>query len=98
MANHLIWNERAANEYDRLFVYLLDEWGENTALRVIFEIDQKIKNIREQPELFPVFIKKKKIRRCVASPQTSVYFKLIHQNIEIIAVIDNRQNPKKRKL
>jgi plasmid stabilization system protein ParE len=98
MDNHLIWNERSADEYDRLFEYLLDEWGDNIALKIIYEIDQKINSIRELPEIFPVFVKRKKIRRCVASAQTSIYFKVVHHNIEIIAIIDNRRNPKKRKL
>jgi len=84
MANHLIWNERSADEYDKLFEYLLDEWGDNIALKIIYEIDQKINSIRELPEIFPVFVKRKKIRRCVASAQTSIYFKVVHHNIEIV--------------
>ena len=98
MANQLIWSERASDEYDMLFEYLLDEWGDQIALRILFEIQQKADLIRESPELFPIILTRKKIRRCVASPQTSIYYKVTGHNIKIMALIDNRQNPKKRKL
>ncbi len=98
MANQLIWSIRASDEYDMLFQYLMNEWGDQIALSVLFQIQQKINHLLESPELFPIFIKRKKIRRCVASPQTSIYYKVKGHNVEIVALIDNRQNPRKRKL
>ncbi|HEY4324611.1 MAG TPA: type II toxin-antitoxin system RelE/ParE family toxin [Mucilaginibacter sp.] len=98
MPNDLRWTERASDEYERLMDYLLSEWGEQISLRVRKEIDQTITRIQNSPEHFPIFRKIKKIRRCVASPQTSVYFKLAENVVEIISVFDSRQNPRKLKL
>ncbi|HEY4327298.1 MAG TPA: type II toxin-antitoxin system RelE/ParE family toxin [Mucilaginibacter sp.] len=98
MVNLLIWSDRAREEYSKLQEYLYAEWGEEIARRVIKEIAQTVDRIQNSPEHFPVFSKKRKIRRCVASPQTSIFFNANRDRIEIVSVFDNRQNPKKRKL
>jgi len=98
MNNFLIWSDRALKEFGKLQEYLSEEWGEEIAKRVINEIDQTASRIQNSPEHFPFFSKRKKIRRCVASPQTSIFFSLNQDTVEIISVFDNRQNPKKRKL
>jgi plasmid stabilization system protein ParE len=98
MSNSLFWSDRASKEYDKLLDYLLEEWGEEITLRVSLEINQTIDRIKNSPEHFPVFLKTKKIRRCVASPQTSIFFRVSKDVIIVISLFDNRQNPKKRKL
>ncbi len=98
MADYIFWHDRASDEYENLYEYLLDEWGEAIATKVIAEIDKTIINIQTTPEHYPIFLKKKKIRRCVASAQTSIFFKVNYDTVEILAIFDNRQNPKKRKL
>jgi plasmid stabilization system protein ParE len=98
MVNVLKWTDRAIVEYDKLLDYLHGEWGDEIALRVINEINHTVSRIQKSPEQFPVFIKKRQVRLCVASPQTSIFFKIKKDYIEISSVFDNRQNPKKRKL
>jgi len=98
MTYEIEWSERASAEYEKLVIYLQNEWGRDIAFRVTIEIDQKIVRIKNSPEQFPIFKKKKNVRRCVASPQTSIYFRVNKDMIEIMSVFDNRQNPRKRKL
>jgi plasmid stabilization system protein ParE len=95
MADLLIWSERALKEYDKLQTYLFSEWGEEITRRVLSEINQTVARIQTSPEQFPFFKEGKKIRRCVASPQTSVYFKVLKDTVVIVSVFDNRQNPLK---
>jgi plasmid stabilization system protein ParE len=94
----LYWSERALQEYKDLLDYISGEWGEAIMNRVKSEFAQTLTRIQVSPEQFPVFLKKRKIRRCVASPQTSIYFKINKQDIEIYAVFDNRRKPKTLKL
>jgi hypothetical protein len=75
--------------------YLYDEWGEAITTRIIKEIDQTVIRIKSSPEQFPIFLKGKNIRRCVASPQTSIYFQVNKDHVEIYGIYDNRSNPKK---
>jgi plasmid stabilization system protein ParE len=98
MANLLIWSDRALKEFDALQEYLYEEWGEEITQRVINEIVNTTIRIQNSPEQFPLFKKRKKTRRCVASPQTSIFFRVSKDVTIIISLFDNRQNPKKRKL
>jgi plasmid stabilization system protein ParE len=94
----LNWSIRALQEYKDLLDYIADEWGETIMDRVKSEFTQTLSRIQNSPEQFSVFLKRKNIRRCIASPQTSIYFKINKNDIEIYAVFDNRRNPKKLKL
>ncbi len=46
------------------------------------------------PYAFPESVKMPGIRKCVITPQTSAFYRINEdeQSIEIIAVLDNRQN------
>ncbi|WP_149242299.1 type II toxin-antitoxin system RelE/ParE family toxin [Dyadobacter sp. 32] len=94
-ASELEWSERAVNDYENLAEYLYEHWGENIALKTLHEIDIQIRRIARNPGQFPLFIKDKEIRRCVVSPQTSIFFVRKIQRICLLSIFDNRQNPEK---
>lgn len=90
----LAWSDRALLEYEELLDYLMEQWGEKITKKVAFEVSHQIIRIQTTPHQFPLL--GKNLRRCVVSPQTSIFFKLTKNSIEIYSVFDNRQNPKKR--
>jgi hypothetical protein len=67
-------------------------------MQVVDELEQSVLRIQNTPEQFPVILKSKKVRRCVMSPQTSIFFKVNKEVVEIISMFDNRQDSKKRNL
>ena len=96
MANNILkWSKKAREDNRKLFAYLLQEWGEDIALRVKEEIENSTVRIRDFPEQFPIFLKEKEIGRFVLSRQTSILFKVNEELVEIVTLFDNRQNPKK---
>jgi plasmid stabilization system protein ParE len=92
------WSDRATDENENLSTYLLSEWGVEITIRVRNLIDDAATRIHRTPEQFPIFLKSMKVRRCVVSPQTSIFFKVYKKEIVIMSIFDNRQNPRKRKL
>jgi len=88
----------ATDEYNGLLIYLYSEWGEDVTLRVVLEVEKSTFRIQNSPEQFPIVQKRHNVRRCVLSPQTSIFFKVKKDYIEISSVFDNRQNPRKLKL
>jgi len=99
MANKsLRWSDRARAENSKLIDYLLSEWGDEITSRVSEQIEKTAQRIQQTPDQFPIFSKRKNVRRAVVSPQTSIFFKVYRTEIVMIAVFDNRQNPRKRKL
>jgi len=94
----LRWTEKAANDYEKLVDYLMEKWGLDITLDVIHDLERTFSQIEKSPDHYPILLKKKNIRRCVFSPQTSIFFKADDGIIEILTLFDNRQNPKKLKL
>jgi plasmid stabilization system protein ParE len=94
----LTWSIRALEEYEKLLQYLTENWGKDITKKVADSITHQENRIQNTPEQFPIFVKSKNIRRCVISPQTSIFFKADMNKIEILSVFDNRQDPKKKKI
>ncbi|MCE7066380.1 type II toxin-antitoxin system RelE/ParE family toxin [Dyadobacter sp. CY326] len=95
ISRELEWSERAVLDYENLTEYLFFKWGENITLKVLSEIDYQISRVKNNPEQFPIIIKQNEIRRCVASPQTSIFFVVKPQSIYLLSIFDNRLNPDK---
>ncbi len=72
----ILWTERALKEYDVLLTYVFENWGQNIMFKVSNEIHHKVSHINQYPEHYPIAIKTKNVRRCVAAPQTSIYYKI----------------------
>jgi hypothetical protein len=47
------------------------------------------------PEMFSESQIKGGIRKCVVTAQTSLYYRICNESIEVITMIDSRQDPKK---
>jgi len=45
------------------------------------------------PEMFPSSSKKKSFRKCVLSKQTSVYYQIKNEYIEVVSFRTNRKDP-----
>jgi hypothetical protein len=53
--------------------------------------------IQKDPEIFPKSEANKKIRKCVISKQTTLYYNFNNQEIRLLSLFDTRQNPSKIK-
>jgi plasmid stabilization system protein ParE len=96
MSNKVFWSERAKNDYKGILNYLNQNWSPKELAKFADRIEKNIGYLISNPEMGTVS-KKKSIRRMVISKQTSIYYKVIHEDIYLIALFDNRQNPDKLK-
>ena len=56
--------------------------------------EETIDQISINPYLYPLSNIKKNLRRCVISPQTTLYYRLGGEFIELASFRGNRMNPK----
>jgi len=54
--------------------------------------------IVNKPKSFPTTKRKQNIRRAVLTKHNSIYYKIEKDSIQLIAIFDNRQDPKKLKV
>jgi plasmid stabilization system protein ParE len=98
MSKPIEWSPRARQDYLKLLDYLAEKWGNKTIHKFNSRLQSILKLISERPDLYPASVKRKEVRRCVISKQTSLYYQIKKDKIELITMFDNRQNPTKKKL
>jgi plasmid stabilization system protein ParE len=75
--------------------YLEAEWGPNSKRAFIKKFRSAVSNLRVVPHSFPLVDQKRGIHKCVVTKQTSLYYRILDKEIEIITLMDNRQDQSK---
>ena len=88
---------RARQEEIEVLEYLLNKFGQKKAKEVYERIEQMLEKIATMPEMFPASKKQKGLRKCVFSKQTSIYYRVSGDYIEVISFRANRKDPDKFK-
>jgi plasmid stabilization system protein ParE len=96
--HQIIWSPRSRQDYIELMEYLIDKWGLQSAKKVNAHLMAQLDRISQKPELYQRSGKHQDIRRCVLSRQTSLYYRVQGDRIELITLIDNRKHPKRKRL
>ena len=89
------YSSRAFREYEEILEYLLENFGSEVAARIDAYFEKVIDGISINPFLFPLSEKRKDIRRCIISPQTTLYYRFDGKNVELVSFRGNRMNPEK---
>jgi plasmid stabilization system protein ParE len=89
------WTSEAERNLHAIFDYLEKTWSEREISNFAKKLESYLQLISKQPATFPYYDKKENIRRCVLSPQTTIYYRELpfDNMIVIITLFDNRQNP-----
>ena len=75
MAYPIRYSNRAYNEYISIIEYISEKFGIVMAEKIDHHFEEVINQISINPLLFPYSNKKKNLRRCVISPQTTLYYR-----------------------
>jgi hypothetical protein len=87
------YSTRSFIEYEEILDYVSDKFGETVAAKVDMYFEEIIDQIAINPNLFPYLDKKKNIKRCVISPQTTLYYRFNGECVELVSFRGNKMNP-----
>ncbi|HLG36441.1 MAG TPA: type II toxin-antitoxin system RelE/ParE family toxin [Bacteroidia bacterium] len=93
--NRIIWSPKAVASLQKLIDFVETKWGTKPADKLLDEIDRTVERISLNPKIYPLFSKKKNLRRCVIARKTLLFYREKSNRIEIVVLVDSRQNPKK---
>jgi plasmid stabilization system protein ParE len=96
MAFEIRWTNRAASNLDKIVNYLLAEWGERSVIKLLNRIKGFLDVIKEKPLVGKIEIEESNLRSFVLSRHNTLLYRLKGNTIILIALIDNRQERKKR--
>ncbi len=80
---------------NKLLHYIEVNWGVNAKEKFLNKLENSVDQLSKFPQSYPASRIKKGIRKSVITPQISLFYRIHKKAIEIITVIDNRQDPKR---
>lgn len=93
MSYQVRYSTRAYAEYEEILDYVVENFGLEVAAKVDLHFEEVINQISINPNLFPYSNKMKKLRRCVISPQTALYYRFSGECVELASFRGNRMDP-----
>ncbi|GBD87794.1 plasmid stabilization system protein [bacterium BMS3Abin03] len=78
-----------------LLDYLTKEWGVNSKNKYLSKFKNAINQISTHPKSCPESLEMKGLYKCVLTKQSSFYYRIRNDEIEIITFFDNRQDQSK---
>jgi plasmid stabilization system protein ParE len=88
----IVLSEKAAEQLAALLDYLEFDWSPRVRDAFVLKMERSFDAIRTFPGGFPASEKFSGLHKCVITPQTSAYYQIGEESIEIIAFFDNRMD------
>jgi plasmid stabilization system protein ParE len=98
MGVEIIWTSRALKTFGKRIAYLEEHWTEKEIFNFTARINEYLGTLKSEPLMFRKSTRLKQTHIGVIIKQVSLVYryKTKSNKIELIAFIDNRQNPKKQ--
>ncbi len=91
----IIWSPKAVNSLEQLIDFIEHKWTKKVVDNLLNEIEEAIELIAQNSKIHPLYSHKKQMRKCVIKRKTLLFYREKSNKIEIVLLIDSRQNPKK---
>ena len=92
MAFKISWSETALEDYNRIVIYLISNWSISIASDFEDIVNKKLENLSQRPYLGIRSQKNSSIRSILFTPHNRLYYRITGQTIELLTIIDTRQN------
>ncbi|WP_410492721.1 type II toxin-antitoxin system RelE/ParE family toxin [Cyclobacterium sp. SYSU L10401] len=89
---------RARHEEIELLEYVVRKFGQQKTKEIYVNIEKTLDRISESPKMYRESNKRNGLRKCVFSKQTSIYYRINEDHIEIVSFRPNRKDPNKFKI
>lgn len=83
----------AARKLELLLVYLETNWSKKARDKFLEKLLKAFQRVAEYPKSCPESQEFANLFRCTVTRQTSFYYRIKANEIEIITITDNRQDP-----
>jgi plasmid stabilization system protein ParE len=93
MSKPIIWSPLSENDFENILDYLDKNWGKKVASNFIELTENLLNQLTINPRQYPIFYKRKKVRKCVLTKHNSLFYRDGKTSIEILRIYDTRQDP-----
>lgn len=94
MKHEVFLSALAERKLDFLLDFLTQEWGQTSKSNYLKKFKRAIYQISKHPRICQESAEMKGVYKCLVTKQSSFYYRIQNDEIEIITVFDNRQDQK----
>jgi plasmid stabilization system protein ParE len=95
MSREIIWLPEAEKTFNANIEYLSEKWTVQVINDFLDRVDEAIVHIVENPYMYASHNNREDIRKCPLTKQTTLYFKIKEQGIDLLTFWNNYQDPDK---
>jgi hypothetical protein len=98
MGIEIVWTKRAIKTFGKRIAYLEEHWTEKEIFNFTARVNEFLSTLQTQPSMFRKSARIKSTHIGVIIKQVSLVYRIKPKThtIELIAFIDNRQNPNRQ--
>jgi plasmid stabilization system protein ParE len=98
MGIEIIWTKRAVQTFGKRIAYLEEHWTEKEIFNFTSRVNEYLESLQSQPLMFRKSARLRHTHIGVIIKEVSLIYrvKAKGRTIELVAFIDNRQNPKRQ--
>jgi plasmid stabilization system protein ParE len=89
---NVIWTSKASSKFEEVLEYLLKNWTNKDAQRLIQQTNSTIKKIQKNPSIFKLSAIYNYLRKAKVTKHNSIIYQIDETEIIIIDYLDNRSN------
>lgn len=93
MALKVRYSLRARQEEIELLDYIVRKFGTEKANQIYQRIEKVLEAISKMPDMYKASEKQTGLRECILSKQTSIYYRVQEDHIEVVSFRPNRKDP-----
>ena len=97
MSKKVVLSSTAKEKLSDLLEYLEDNWSARVKSDFIKKLDRSIAKISLYPQSCPESMKVRGLYKCVVTKQTSLFYRITAEEIEVVTLFDTRQDSDKLK-
>jgi len=97
MALEILWSKRADKKFDKILIYLSNEWGNIVTMSFVKKVYDFLDILSEFPDIGTLENKENGIRGFVIIKQVCIFYTIRENRIIILNFFDNRQSPSKKR-
>ena len=98
MALKILWTKRATLKFNKILLYLENEWSEKVKIEFIRRTFHILDLLSSFPKLGSIAFPVKKIRCILITKQVKLFYRIKKDRIILLTFFDTRQEPQKVKL
>ncbi len=85
------YSPKSVQQLQKLCNYLETEWSPRIRDRFLDKFEESVFSILQMPFAFPESEKKRGLRKCVVTPQTIIFYRILPGWVQVVSIKDGRQ-------